>query len=141
MRTEIPELIMSKIFSISEAASIAIHGMVLIARSGNGINAVKIAETTGFSKNHISKVLQRLVKYDLLKSSRGPTGGFVLKKDAEKITLLDIYESIDGILDVTECPLSNEVCGFEKCIMGNVVNRMTLEFKKFLKDQTIKSYL
>jgi len=44
---------MARIFSLSEAASIAIHAMVLIARAKNGINAVKIADQTGFSKNHI----------------------------------------------------------------------------------------
>lgn len=59
---------MSKISSISEAASIAIHSMVLIARNEEGINAVKIAEQTGFSKNHISIVAQRLGKDNLLNS-------------------------------------------------------------------------
>ena len=77
---------MAKIFSMSEAASIAIHSMVLIARNENGINAVKIAEQTGSSKNHISKVAQRLVKNDLLKSVRGPLGGFTLKKSPADIT-------------------------------------------------------
>ena len=81
---------------MSEAASIGIHSIVLIARAENGINAVKIAETTGLSKNHISKVLQRLVKNDLLKSVRGPAGGFTLKKPPENISLLDVYESIEG---------------------------------------------
>lgn len=132
---------MSKIFSMSEAASIAIHSMVLIARAENGINAVKIAEKTGFSKNHISKVLQRLVKNDLLKSVRGPSGGFTLKKKPETITLLNIYESIEGTLEVTDCPLANEVCYFDQCLMGNVVNKMTLEFKKFLDRQTLISYI
>jgi Rrf2 family protein len=132
---------MARIFSLSEAASIAIHAMVLIARAKNGINAVKIADQTGFSKNHISKVLQRLVKNDLLKSVRGPSGGFMLKKDPGKINLLNIYESIEGTIEITDCPLSNEICGFDRCVMGNIVNRMTVEFKKFLKDQTLKSYL
>ena len=132
---------MSKIFSMSEAASIAIHSMVLIARSTTGINAVKIAEQTGQSKNHISKVAQRLVKNDLLKSVRGPAGGFSLKKRPEKITLLDIYESIEGPLEITDCPFANEVCHFDQCIMGNVVNKMTGEFKNFLKMQTLRSYL
>jgi len=132
---------MARIFSLSEAASIAIHAMVLISRAKNGINAVKIADQTGFSKNHISKVLQRLVKNDLLKSVRGPSGGFMLKKDPGKINLLNIYESIEGTIEITDCPLSNEICGFDRCVMGNIVNRMTVEFKKFLKDQTLKSYL
>jgi Rrf2 family protein len=132
---------MSKIFSLSEASSIAIHSMVLIARSENGINAVRIAEITGFSKNHIAKVLQRLVKNDMLKSVRGPSGGFSLKMDPARINLLDIYQSIEGPLDVGECPLSYELCGFDRCLMGTVVNKLTTEFKKFLKEQTLQSYL
>jgi len=132
---------MSKIFSMSEAASIAIHSMVLIARNAGGINAVKIAEQTGFSKNHISKVAQRLVKNELLKSVRGPSGGFTLKKRPAEITLLEIYQSIEGPLEITDCPLMNEICHFDQCLMGNVVNKMTNEFKKFLKEQTLQKYL
>jgi Rrf2 family protein len=132
---------MAKIFSMSEAASIGIHSMVLIARAENGINAVKIAQTTGLSKNHISKVLQRLVKNDLLKSVRGPAGGFTLKKQPEKISLLDVYESIEGSVEITDCPLNHEICGFDKCIMGTVVNKMSTEFRKFLGGQTLNKYL
>jgi Rrf2 family protein len=132
---------MAKIFSMSDAASIAIHSMVLIARSENGINAVRIAEISGFSKNHISKVLQRLVKNGLLKSVRGPMGGFSMKQPPESISLLSIYEAIEGNLDLTDCPMAHDICGFEHCIMGNVVNKMTMEFKKFLNEQSLKRYL
>ena len=132
---------MSKIFALSEAASIAIHSMVLIARSGEGINAVKIAEFTGFSKNHIAKVLQRLVKSDLLKSVRGPSGGFTMKKEAGDLTLLDIYQAIEGPIELTDCPLSYDICNFDKCLMGNVINKLTSEFRKFLQERTLSSYL
>jgi len=132
---------MSKIFALSEAASIAIHSMVLIARSPNGINAAKVSEITGFSKNHIAKVLQRLVKEDMLRSVRGPAGGFSLKQDPKNVTLLDIYQIIEGTLDIGDCPLSYDVCGFDRCLMGNVVNKLTTEFKKFLQDQTLQKYL
>jgi Rrf2 family protein len=132
---------MSKIFSMSEAASIAIHSMVLIARNNEGINAVKIAEQTGFSKNHISKVAQRLVKNDLLTSVRGPLGGFTLKKSPAKITLLEIYESIEGPIEIRDCPLAYEVCHFDQCLMGNVINKMTGEFKRFLKGQSLNKYM
>ena len=132
---------MSKIFALSEASSIAIHSMVLIARSENGINAVKIAEITGFSKNHIAKVLQRLVKSDMLKSVRGPSGGFSMKVDPKKVSLLDIYEIIEGPIDIGECPMSYDLCGFDRCLMGTFVNKLTAEFRKFLKEQTLSSYL
>lgn len=132
---------MSKIFTLSEAASIAIHSMVLVARAEKGINVVKIAEFTGFSKNHIAKVMQRLVKSDLLKSVRGPAGGFSLKREPKTISLLGIYEMIEGSLEETDCPLSYEVCNYDKCVIGNIVNQMTTEFKQFLKKQTLDKYL
>ncbi|NQV02652.1 MAG: Rrf2 family transcriptional regulator [Bacteroidia bacterium] len=132
---------MSRIFSLSEASSIAIHSMVLIARAENGINVVKITEFTGFSKNHIAKVLQRLVKSDLLKSVRGPAGGFSLKKEPKEYTLLDVYEAIEGPIEETDCPLAYDVCNYEPCIMGTAINKMTDEFQKFLKEQTLDKYL
>jgi Rrf2 family protein len=132
---------MAKIFSMSEAASIGIHSMVLIARAENGINAVKIAEITGLSKNHISKVLQRLVKNDMLKSVRGPAGGFTLKKLPESISLLDVYESIEGSIEITDCPLAHDICGFDNCIMGSIVNKMSIEFRRYLGEQTLSKYL
>jgi Rrf2 family protein len=134
-------LVMAKIFSMSEAASIAIHGMVLIARAESGINAIKIAEFTGSSKNHISKVCQRLVKNDLLKSVRGPSGGFTLKKAPQDITLLNIYESIEGAMEISDCPFEYEVCKFDKCLMDNVVNKLAMEFRNFLNSQTLKDYI
>ena len=85
---------MAKIFSLSEAGSIAIHGMVLIARSEDQVSVNDISEKTGSSRHHVAKVMQRLVKEDFLHSLRGPSGGFKLKKPADSISLLEIYESI-----------------------------------------------
>jgi len=132
---------MSKVFTLSEAASIAIHGMVLIAKEGDKMNVARIAEMTGSSKHHVAKVLQRLVKDDLLASMRGPHGGFILRKNPEDITLLDIYESIEGTIVINDCPLDKQICAFEKCIIGNVVNKMTKTFREYLYVQTLKEYI
>ncbi len=132
---------MSKIFSLSEAASIAIHSMVLIAQSDGMMNVNKISERTGSSKHHVAKILQRLVKEDYLTSIRGPHGGFELKKSPKEINLLEIYETIEGTLLVTECPMENPICPFDKCILGNVVADMTLKFRDYLEGHTLDEYL
>jgi len=132
---------MSKIFSLSEAGSIAIHSMVLIAKSENKLNVVKIAERTGSSKHHVAKVLQRLVKDDFLVSNRGPHGGFELKKKPDKINLLEIYESIEGRIEITKCPMDNLICPFDKCLLGNVVGDMTQGFKDYMASQKLTDYL
>ncbi len=132
---------MSKIISLSEAASIAIHSLVLIAKSEETVNAGMIADATGSSRHHVAKVLQRLVKDGFLSSSRGPGGGFDLRKKAEDVSLLDIYESVEGKLEVQECPMNNPVCPFEKCLMGNVVKTLTNNFRDYLASQKLDAFI
>ncbi|MDA3943635.1 MAG: Rrf2 family transcriptional regulator [Bacteroidetes bacterium] len=132
---------MSKIVTLTEAASIALHGMIIVAKAERMANVIQIAELTGSSKHHVAKIFQRLVKDNFLESHRGPTGGFTLKKDAADINLLDIYESIEGKIEVTTCPLDKHICPFEKCIMDNVTRKMTVDFRNHLKAHTLKDYL
>jgi len=132
---------MSKIFNLTEAASIALHSIVLIAQSKDGLNVIKIAELTSSSKHHVAKVLQRLVKEDFLTSNRGPHGGFALKKKPENITLLNVYEAIEGVIQINECPLNYPNCPFGECLIGNITSKMTLDFRDFMATRTIDKYL
>ena len=45
---------------------------------------------------YLLKILQQLVKGNILHSKRGPRGGFTLAKPANKITMLQIIEAVDG---------------------------------------------
>ena len=128
---------MAKIVSYSEAASIGMHGMVLVARAGDTINVQKIAEITGSSRHHVAKVMQRLVKEGFLLSNRGPSGGFKLNVEPAGITLLQIYEAVEGQVKVISCPHEKQVCPFDKCILGTVVSRMTQTFRDHLSTQTL----
>ena len=45
---------------------------------------------------YLLKILQQLVRANVLRSKRGPRGGFSLAKSAKKITMLQIIEAVDG---------------------------------------------
>lgn len=132
---------MSRIISLSEAASIGIHGIILIAREKNLVNVQSIADATDTSRHHVAKIMQRLVKDGFLESHRGPNGGFTLKKKAKDINFLDIYEAIEGKLETTKCPLDKQICPFDKCILNSVTYDMTIKFKEYLKEQTLNNYI
>jgi len=132
---------MSKIISLSEAASIAVHSMVLIASAKESLNVIKISERTGASRHHAAKILQRLVKEGFLNSNRGPSGGFMLRIPAADITLLQVYEAIEGKLEEGKCPVNSPVCPFQKCLMNNIVNKMTQEFKQYMSSQTLNDFI
>ncbi|HET8775969.1 MAG TPA: Rrf2 family transcriptional regulator [Thermoanaerobaculia bacterium] len=95
---------MSGIVKFSEAASIALHTMtVLAAAPERHVTVHEIAERMPVSESHLAKVLQRLAKAGLVDSARGPQGGFMLRGDPQQITLLRVYEAIEGRLDVAYC--------------------------------------
>lgn len=132
---------MAGIVALTEAASIGLHSMVLIARSDEVLNVSRISEFIGSSRHHVAKIMQRLSKRGLVSSNRGPSGGFVLKKLPENISLLDIYEAVEGPLAVQSCPMDREVCPFGKCLLGDLSFRMSGEIKEFLEGRTLKDYL
>jgi len=132
---------MAKIFNLSDAASIAIHAMVLVAKNSTSINVIKIAELTNTSKHHVAKVMQRLAKDGFVSSQRGPTGGFTLKRQPDEISFLDIFESIEGKVEIQHCAFNTPVCPLDKCIMNNITNKMSNEFVQYLKSQTLGMYV
>jgi len=133
---------MAKVINITEAVTIALHSVILIAKSkAKQVNVNYISKATGSSKFHIAKVLQKLVRDGILGSSRGPSGGFFLLDKPSTITLLEIYESIEGKIIVSRCPIGKETCPFGNCIFEDLTMNMTKDFKDYLKSRTVGSYM
>jgi len=132
---------MSNIINFSDAASIGLHSMILIAKSDKPLNAIQLSEKLGNSKHHIGKVLQRLVKDGLLSSLRGPTGGFFITIDPKDVTLYDVYRSIEGKSNVKLCSPDAHICPVDKCIRKNLVKRLSDEFVHFMESQKLSEYL
>ncbi|MDD2963145.1 MAG: Rrf2 family transcriptional regulator [Bacteroidales bacterium] len=132
---------MSKILNISEAASIAIHSMALIAASGERLNVGMLAQRTSFSKNHIAKVLNQLVKNNFLLSERGPNGGFVLSRPAESINLLSVYESVEGSLDIPVCTMKCSLCEQSGCVFGGLSGKFQKEFREYLQRKMVSDLI
>ena len=122
---------MSELLNISDASSIAIHSLVLIANSEEMLNAKMISQTLGFSKNHTAKVLQLLARHNYLVSLRGPKGGFKLKVAPKQISFLEIFELVEGKVGTGNCLHGAEKCPLNVCIYGNFGIRFTRQFKEY----------
>lgn len=132
---------MAKIVNFSDAATIGIHSMIVLGRANKPVNAIELSQTIGYSKHHIGKILQRLVKVGFLKSYRGPTGGFSLIKDPKDIRIYDIYTAIEGEVESGECPSELKICPFDKCIRNSLIVKLTESFINYLKSETLRDYL
>ena len=125
---------MGNILKISEAASLGLHAMAIMAKNPQKLVSVKeISETLKVSPNHLSKVLQRLVKAELVLSIKGFGGGFKLAKKPEEVNFLEIYEAIDGRFKPSVCLLNKPDCK-HTCIMGGFLKSINTQVEDFFNN-------
>lgn len=60
------------------------------------IMAAKISKAHKLPLEYLMKIMQQLVKARILASKRGPGGGFSLARPANKISLLELVEAVEG---------------------------------------------
>ena len=75
--------------------SSAIHTLILIAESDKPITSEDIAKGVGTNASYIRKIIGLLKKKDIVESHRG-VSGFSLRLKSEELTLLKIYQAVNG---------------------------------------------
>ncbi len=83
---------------VSRSTGYAILGVGYIARKKDEkiILSQSISKEYGIPLEYLLKILQQLVRANILRSKRGPRGGFSLAQPLNKILLLQIFEAVDG---------------------------------------------
>lgn len=130
---------MPYLIKVTEALSLGLHAMALLAsQEGIVISTSDIAEKLKVSSAHLSKVLQRLNKDGLVKSIRGPEGGYALAGNGDKTTLLEIYGCIEGPFKESQCLFPDRVCSSQVCIMGGMLEEINNMARDYLSNTTLK---
>jgi len=93
---------------LSRTAAYAVQAAVQLAAEDGGapIPCSHLAATGRMPERFLLQILRQMVKHGVLLSTRGADGGYVLGRQADKITLLEIIEAVDGPLEAG-CPPSD----------------------------------
>jgi Rrf2 family protein len=83
---------------LTRASSYGLHAVVYMAslKHDRPVASHIIAKNQGIPDRFLLKILKPLVTAQILKSLKGPNGGYRLAKPASAISLLEIVEAIDG---------------------------------------------
>jgi Rrf2 family protein len=86
----------------TKASTYAILAVTEIAKRQStpdaGVQAGDVARSLNLPAAYAAKVLTQLARANILRSDRGPRGGFRLFKPADSIDLLEIIEAVDGAI-------------------------------------------
>jgi len=113
------EVRVASIIHISEAVSIGVHAALCLSTDPDRHwSAREIVARFHFSEAHLAKVMAALTRARIVSAVRGPHGGSRLRRPPTEITLIEIYEAIDGPMTMESCLLGADGCGSTCCQLG-----------------------
>ena len=108
------------------------------------INLTEISLRQGISLSFLEQIFLKLKKNNLVKSTRGPTGGYLLSKPPEEIKLSNIIKAVDEKVKTVGCKKeSKKGCTGKsiKCITHNLWDDLESHINSFFEKNTLKDII
>jgi Rrf2 family protein len=124
----------------SRSAEYAIRAFVYLAQvdAGKFVMAKQIAADTDIPGHFLAKILQQLARKGFLKSSKGPTGGFSLRKKPDEVSLFDVIDSVDGSTEYHRCIGGLSECNDQaSCGLHESWKKLRTDIITYLEQTTI----
>ena len=102
---------------LSTRGRYAVTAMFDLATHGNGelITAAEVSERQGISLHYLEQLLLKLKRAGLVKTVRGPSGGYVLSGNPSKVSIGDIIRATEGPVALASCVPSASNCQKSGC--------------------------
>ena len=131
---------------LSSKGRYAVMAMADLAKSNvkKPTSLAEISLRQGISIDYLEQLFLKLRKNNLVQSTRGPLGGYVLSKPPEEIKLLNIINSVDEKIITLKCRKeSKKGCNGKsiKCITHNLWDDLEVHINKFFEDNTLNDIL
>ena len=108
------------------------------------INLTEISIRQGISVSFLEQIFLKLKKNNLVRSSRGPSGGYLLTKSPEEIKLSSIIKAVDERVKTLGCKKeSKKGCNGKsiKCITHNLWEELETHINNFFEKNTLKDII
>ncbi len=109
------------------------------ASRGNPVTLKDISRQEDISELYLQQLFARLRRRNLVKSVRGPGGGFILARRPSEITIGEIIRAAEGKSTRVGCRSSGRKCGMiERCKTQNMWDSLEERIDEFLDSITIE---
>ena len=114
-------------YAVTAMLDLALH------HEGGPVALADIAKRQGISLSYLEQLFAKLRKRDLVRSTRGPGGGYRLGRSAEEIAVVDVIGAVDESVDATRCGGRENCQGQERCLTHDLWQDLSAQIYDFLK--------
>jgi len=96
------------------------------------ISLAEISERQGISLSYLEQLFTRLRRSELVKSTRGPGGGYTLSRPADDIAVAEVIIAVDEKVDSTRCGGLGNCHDDERCLTHELWMDLSQQIYQFL---------
>lgn len=126
---------------VKKSSAYALHALMYMVRHSTQLPATTatIAKAEGIPSEYLSKIFQQLVKANFVKAVTGRKKGYIFSRPPEEISLLELFETIEGGALFDDCFLKHCECGgtTENCSIFEIWYNTTRQINNLLKEMSI----
>jgi Rrf2 family iron-sulfur cluster assembly transcriptional regulator len=115
-------------YAVTAMFDIALH------HQAGPVSLSEIAERQGISLSYLEQLFTRLRKQGLVKSTRGPGGGYSLAVDSDQIAIADVIDAVDENVDATRCGGKADCQNHQRCLTHDLWENLSGEIRSYLSN-------
>jgi len=101
------------------------------------VSLSEIAERQGISLSYLEQLFSRLRKRGLVDGTRGPGGGYRLRKSVQSISVADVIDAVDETVDATKCGGQQNCQGEQRCLTHDLWADLSTQIRDFLDNVSL----
>lgn len=113
-------------YAVTAMLDLAIHA------NDSPIPLADISQRQGISLSYLEQLFARLRRQGLVKSARGPGGGYRLNRVADDITIVEVLNAIDENIDATRCGGRGDCQDGQACLTHDLWFDLSKQISNFL---------
>lgn len=129
---------------LSTRGQYGVRAMFEIARGypDRPVTIKEISEKQDVSVAYLEQILGRLRRSGIIRSVRGPGGGYLLNKGPDQISIASILSELEGPMAITSCLDPDEGCvRVDRCVTHLLWKALGEQMEGFLRTITLKNLI
>jgi len=100
-----------------------------------------ISQRQNISLSYLEQLFAKLRKASLVKSIRGPGGGYLLNVNPTDVTLTEIIEAVDENIDLRRCHGSKNCLRGKQCLSHHLWCEVSDQIRGFLSSRNLQQVM
>jgi Rrf2 family iron-sulfur cluster assembly transcriptional regulator len=129
-----------KLTSKGRYAVTAVLDLAFHSRTGP-VTLSQVSQRQDISLSYLEQLFTRLRKQKLVRSTRGPGGGYSLNRPPAEIAVAEVIAAVNEAVDTTRCSGESNCHGGEQCLTHELWDDLSQQIYLFLKDISLQDLM